>query len=784
MKLRITLTLAALVLLFALTACSTDITEDLGPQAKLLSLTVTTADLRTIEVSVIPMPIPSEDWDDEEYEVVGADFGVIYAKRDDDMENGVRLNPKVSAGARVQWGKARAGNKPDSFTDPRVGDSFTYDDFLYFKVTADDGITTNYYRFYSRLASPVKELVEFYISGREAQKVPEPAESMATLTASVKGGQSDFYGRTDITEGEATRAVINPVPAQADATFRYAVAQTILTADQPGEWQKNITNFADGNILYVEVTAQNEEDQYFYAFQVMTGRIATIATLKLSNVEVVGKGTPARQWAAIGAGSFASADQPSGGFGVQIVPTDAGAVYDYAVVAANVTVPSPFNDWNPEGGWRRSGAARIENSGQQLVVRVRPARAKDADTGDMRFYRIPVTLLAANFKTQPKSTAYTVTNDYTTTLTPTQVDFNFNGDMTEQRILITDTGAITLDRAITPLSFELDRGGSFTYQWYESNSWYGGYGFDRDGRIYGDPGYGEGLSTADRDTIGSGLAWDEKQNVSLHNGGNQYYRLEAEGRPILGATQATYTPTITAKNRPFNTGFSNSTHYYWVVATSGSNKATSARAAIVVEWRRPWNHGIWTPDGDWEAKKHYIVDLHAFTDNPKRTAEGLQGLPKNPTPFIDGNHRDKYEIPIKFPTNFDIMDYTVVTCQALFYLADGRQWIQNWTQGDFGFAKSGEIQVLWYNLTNDNATRGLDKSGNDPQGSSLNEIPTHVVIQPAGTSSVKIMPPFTPQGLPDKAAIEAQGKTAQGWFTPYIEIVELRFEGPARTPAP
>jgi hypothetical protein len=134
-----------------------------------------------------------------------------------------------------------------------------------------------------------------------------------------------------------------------------------------------------------------------------------------------------------------------------------------------------------------------------------------------------------------------------------------------------------------------------------------------------------------------------------------------------------------------------------------------------------------------------------------------------------------------FPEGFNINDYSMVMCQALFYLADGREWIQNWTLGDFGFATANrEKLVLWYNLTNDNGTRGLANSGNDPEKSGLNEIPGHLLVQPAGTSPIKQMPPFTAEGVPDKAAIEADGKTAQGWFTPYIEIVELRFEGPAR----
>jgi hypothetical protein len=777
MKLRITLIMAAFGLLFAFTTCSTEITQEVIPQANLLALTVTTspgtAEQRTIVVPVIPVPIPHTDWDDEEYPVVAAHFGTIVDREDGDTEKGVRLNPVVSPGARVTWGKARAGNRPPGFTDPRVTASFTYDDFVYLKVTADDGVTSNYYRFYSYLASPVKELAEISISGREAEKVPQPGASMETLIASIGGSipNTNFYAGVAITVGEAARAVVNPVPQQADATFRYVVAQNLSNAtppEIPGEtdpnnkydWhESNNIKFDDGNILYVEVTAQNEKDKNYYAFRVTAGHIATIATLHLDNVEVVGKGTPARQWASVGLGAYSSADQRTIGFTPQIVLTDPDSVYDYQVIPASTATA-------PAGSWRNTGLTRIEN-GQQLAIRVRPAVAKDSDTTDMRFYRVQVTLLAANFTQQPKSAAYFVQSH-------TYQMANAPGQDYDGRLLVDDPAnadkTITLDRAIDQLSVALDRSGTFTYQWYTANSWYGGYGFDKDGRIAFDP----GVTTDSYHVAGS---YDEKNNISLHNGGNNYYRLPYGGTAITGATTATYTPTISARNRPFLSGFSYQTQYYWVVVTDTATqyKVTSQRATILTEWGQGWNAG--KPQGAKVDKKHYIVDLYAATDSPRR-AEGLQGPPRNPAPFIAGNHGDKYLIPMALPAGFDIMEYSIVTAQAKFYLADGREWIQNWTQGDFGFTQTNGEQVLWYNLTNDNATRALSSSGNDPVGSSLSSNPTALEIRPAGTKPLKQMPPFQANGQPENNG------DAQGWFTPYIEIVELRFEGPTRKTTP
>jgi hypothetical protein len=480
----------------------------------------------------------------------------------------------------------------------------------------------------------------------------------------------------------------------------------------------------------------------------------------------MGKGTPMRQWASVTPGAFSTADQGATGFVVTIVPTDPQSEFWYQVVPASTATA-------PAGNWRQSGLARIEN-GQQLAIRVRPAVAKDSDTTDMRFYRVQITLLAANFILQPKSDVYFVkTHTYVMTSAP--------GQAYDGRLLVdepaNDSKTITLDKPIAPLTFAVDRPGNYTYQWYTANSWYGGYGFDEDGRIAGDP----------RTKTNAGYypqpnGKDEKGNISLHNGGNQYYRLSNPGIAIPaneGGTAATYTPTISAKNRPFLSGFSYQTQYYWVVITNTTSnyKVTSQRATILTEWGGPWNDG--KPQGAAVEKKHYIVDLYAATDSPRR-AEGLQGSPRNITPFIDGNHRDQYFIPMALPAGFNIMDYSIVTAQAKFYLADGKEWIQNWTQGDFGFRQVNGEQVLWYNLTNDNATRALSNSGNDPVGSGLMSNPTALEIRPAGTKSIKLMPPFTSNTDSLGRPVPQNDGDAQGWFTPYIEIVELRFEGPPR----
>ena len=774
----------AFAMAFALTTCSVDIVEEYVPKPLLLSITLVpeggAGAGKPLDIPLIPTPIPHTDWDNEEYGVGGASAGIVVAKRASDTER-VKITTEVSDDVKsVTYGIAYAGNRPDSFTNQAVRASFSKDWFLYIKVTAEDGITANYYRFYSTDASKVTELAHVTIADRDPNialntSIPRAALSLATLQANVSS--PDYQRRIDITRPEATNgSPVKAEPQDQTATIRYAVAtnqaavasltlddftDTVIEKETDAN-DKTLTygvatkTFVDNNFLIVEVTAQNEEDKNYYAFLVTAGRIATIANLTFDGKVVTGKGKQHTGWNSVTPGSYSSADQQPGGFEIAIEPDDPESVCEWSVIAQGAANPNAFP----------SPQKYQFTHGQVLAIRVRSGRNA---TQDVTYYKVQVNLLAGNFTRQPKSAVYFVSGKPFATGTRVLVD-------SAEHLAV----PVTTTAPIVALDFELDKtqGAGWTYQWYEANSWYGGYGFDRDGRIFGDAGYGEGLTSNDKDAYGTelrsvygtGLGLDEKNNVSLHNGGNNFYRLIVPGRPIPGATDPTYTPKIDASKRPFIAGYSNQTHYYWVVITDPDNKkATSERAAIVAEWGEVWNLG--RPTGQAVTKKHHIVDLHAHLTK----TVGLQEHPRNTDPFKAGNHGDKRIIPITFPSDFNVMDYSVATVQARFFLSDGTPWIQNWTQGDVGFEKDGVGLVLYYNLTNNNATVGLSGDSKEPLGANLTDKPSHVVVKPAGTKPLKDLPPFqndnvTPINTDD----------AQGWFTPYIEIVELRFEGPSR----
>jgi hypothetical protein len=745
---------AGIALMFAFTACENQVADIYDPEeAQLLSLRIGVGNIDVVlSESKIPAPTDNTLWNDEDnFDLYGMESLPMSLKAEDFFDNSVRFFPSVSKGAKVKWGAASRTVRPNDYYDTRVPAIFSEGEFIYFMVTSENDKTTNYYRFATYLSSPVKELSAITLAGREGD--------MNTVSPDTEwNGPRVTPGLLYITQSEAASATVDAVAKDARSTLRYAKTSSATTAPSFGD-SNVINNIGDGEFLWIEVVAENEEDKYVYCFRIYTGRIATIKKLTFKTdseeYEATGKGTAKNIWSDnTGAGSFESPHQPAAGFSFAVELEETNGRWQYAKASS---IPSSAPAWVSPDSNSETPTFLFSHNDYLLIKVIPPNRA----AGDARadyYYKVRVGLLAADFKVQPKSHAYKA------------------------------------NEAAVALEFELDRElpAGATYRWYEANSWYGGYGFDSMGRIGGK---GEIIADAqfgndDKGTI-DGIAYDvsgwhvkdldEKNNVSLHNGGNQYYRLPTPGKPIPGATGPTYTPTT--NRRPFLGSSTVETHYYWVEITAGNLKAVSKRAVILTEWGTKYNLG--KPTSEEVEKDHYIIDLYAYQTEG---AYGLKAPPRNAAPFKAGNHGDSYWIPVTFPDTFNIMDYSDFTAQALFFLADGRPWIQNWTQGDIGFGRTkeggtkgnpddGEEIVLWYNLTSDMASRGLASSGNaglSGAGSGLAETPEYIVVKPAGTKKITLMPPFNADGTPQNTG------DAQGWFTPYIELCEVRFEGPPR----
>jgi hypothetical protein len=556
-------------------------------------------------------------------------------------------------------------------------------------------------------------------------------------------------------------------------------------------------NFLDQDTLYVEVTAQNTVDKAIYKFKVSVGRIATIKTLKIGTGEVLGKGVAGINdsaivdpgtanpdtfaWGSTRAGGFQvpNYDQPNAGFAITIELDDPRAKSQYTLIDTIGAGLPAFND--------TKGPMKFTNT-NALAIKI----TSDNGKGIM-YYKIKVDLLAGVFEIHPASAQYY----YCSYGKVTQGQNGTKIDYESPTEFISDGETGGEKEEIAPLTFKLvgvaagEVPAGATIQWYEANSWYGGYGFDPNGKItytVQNTNPPETVTEAGFDATGGypapydkyhGEKFDEKLSTStMFNGGNQgppHYPLP--GRKILGprGTASTYTPDI--DKRPFVTGWSAETHYYWVEITDILGyKVTSGHAVIVSERNKD--------------KKHYVVDT-----NNNYKVDGIPQPFKNVLPFKA--KYDYFRIPLTFAPGFDIMEYSIMFAQAKFYLADGTPWIQNWTNGNLAFedntgrtlasqySKDGLVKVLYYNLTNYNGTLSIDGDTKEGEGF-LGDTPTHVVVSPSGDhlkgDNKDGYPPLVASNDVDfaVAAPSIVGTNLQGWFCGFIELVELRFESPTR----
>ncbi|MDR2702325.1 MAG: hypothetical protein LBB72_07835 [Spirochaetaceae bacterium] len=727
----------------SLVTCVDQTILPLGTEAELLGLRIGAAVADEIPPAIAATAFESDS------PIVSERFSTIRINREADTTV-ARISPSMSRGATARWGIGSRSNKPAAFFDTRVPITFESSEFIYIEVESADKEKKNYYRFNAHLQSWVTDLSRISVQERIA-KAGTGGDSWE-LAADV----ADLL----ITTSEATNAVIVAETFDPDATIRYGRATSATAAPVFTPAATPIT-FTDQNYLYVEVTAANTIDKTYFKFLVNVGRMNTIKSLNftggpttggatLPNEEIYGLGLANSTWASVGKGEFQTPDQPTAGYGVTIELDDPDGTVDWTVLPTLPAAATNVTTW--------ATTPKIPFSdGNYLVIRV---IAKNG-TGNARnnYYQIKLTMLAANIKTHPKSRAY------------------------------------MKNAPVEPLTVELDRAGNFSYQWYESDSWYGIYGRH-------------------------GTALDEKNNISFVNGGPDMYYYLAQpdelvaGNPMRqpgganepiawkaptrksGNTSDSYTPPNDWDNVPvklrttgqnssypfkpdleeygdgwgpnkvnYITGSTSESRYYWCVVKNLDNgyTVTTDRALIITETN--------------PETKHFIFDLSVLKK-------------KNETPFKIKRELYKIYFPESnyFPADFNPSEYEDLVAQAQYFLPDGRPWTQNWTHGDihFGYGTKAEDDAgttsskgsltWWQNNLGANSGAIPLQAPHSQQGG-LGDVPDWVGVAPSGDPDRGLPPVDRNTGqLPVgyKPAGYAEG-IAQGYFCGYIELLELRF---------
>jgi hypothetical protein len=740
-KLGIALIVTAILSVTMITCVNQEV--EYQQDARLLTLTI-----GGVEVPTIPRPISESQWNSETFGLAGADFGRASFNNTAAITE-KRIVATVNAGSRAEWGIATRGTKPGFWTDMRVPATFSDQDYIYIKVNSNDNKTTSYYRVYTRLKAYVTDLNQISIQERvgkaatdeKGDALPgEPSWDSPELEASL----------ISVTKQESESAFIEAVTFDPNATVKYAFVAKDATDDPVFTAPDVALPLADEGNLYVEVTAENTIDTAYFKFKVEAGRMATIKTLKFTGgpkgeKEVFGKGLPTRTWSSVTAGAFSTAkkDQPVGGFNVLIEADDPDADVSYVLYRKEDSGTPAFGANNPN---------KVEFvTDDSLAIKV-----ESVTGGNVNYYRIRVTLQAANITKQPKSTWY------------------YKGDTAE------------------PLSIELDppdTGNNYTYQWYQADSWYGIYGRH-------------------------GVGIDEKGNVSCVNGGpGQYFYLVQpdeiptggpENKPwaeqplawsMPGETKKTYTPStnwvnVKVPDTPINTkplypngsadassynpgspqtyflqGGTSETRYYWVKVTDKESGLTvvSDRAVILTETDR--------------TMEHFVFDLSLIER-------------KNLVPFTKKG--EVYQADLSkypFPSNFDPSKYQICIAHAQYFLPDGRPWTQNWTHGDlhFGYTqgsdsykKNGGPLTWWHNNLGANSGSIPLQAPHASKGG-LEYKPDWIGFAPSGDPEKGLPRPDPntgelPKGIYSMSADDPYpAGVAQGYFAGFIELLEVHF---------
>ena len=328
--------MAAVVIVFTLVAglvisCG-DVPE--GTDAKLTSITIA-----GIKAENIPTAITRSDWNsgefyDQEY------TETILLK---ESEN-VKISVVISDGAKAAYGLGDGYDKPETFSSSSTLDNVTGGQAIYVRVTSGDGKTVNYYRFSIMMKSSNAQLSTLTVAGMSAQP-GTPAATWNGVTVA---------GLLSLSNSKKENAIVVGAPIIKAATVEYALVTT--AGGEPGFSATDTYTFADGNILYVKVTAENGVNINYYKIEVQIGRDATLASVKIGTAEADSLGTPQTAW---GTGNWgnstsprrgtcqADGKMPDEGFTVEITSTDEEATVVWArtpprgSASATVTYPEP-----------------------------------------------------------------------------------------------------------------------------------------------------------------------------------------------------------------------------------------------------------------------------------------------------------------------------------------------------------------------------------------------------------------------------------------------------------
>jgi len=288
----------------------------------------------------IPEPISQADLDEQTF-TDPKYTGTVYLNDETELASAV-VAVEISAGAKAVFGLAAGFSAPDAFSSETALPTITLGQALYVKVTAEDGTTVAYYRFSILMLSDNSQLRTLTV-----------AEISAELGAAGTAWNNAAAGTIGLSNAKKADAKIVGTPANLKAKVEYA---KVTGSGAPGAYSDtDVYTFADGDTLYVRVTAENGQRFSYYKVTVQIGRDATLASVTIGTTTAEALGTPKTSWASFTAAQRGSCQvderMPETGFTVVVTPNDEEAAVGWVSIGrsenSSTTAPAAFNGTSP-----------------------------------------------------------------------------------------------------------------------------------------------------------------------------------------------------------------------------------------------------------------------------------------------------------------------------------------------------------------------------------------------------------------------------------------------------
>jgi hypothetical protein len=329
---------------------------------------------------------------------------------------------KANNGQSVQFAKVAAGSSAAPvFGDTAVFD-FGDDDELYVKVVAENGSDTGYYKIVIQQNDVITTINAIGFGGTAA----------ALGTPAASAGAISSAGSVTLSSAASTGVAITIEKNNPAQTVQFA--KTASGGGVPSVFGETATfDFADGDALYIEVTAANNTNKAYYKIVVRFPSANTAISAITVGGAAAAAGTPAAVYTGADAGSVALNAANHSNAQVVLTKGHAGQTIQFAKVASGSAAEPVF------------AAAATFNfaDGDTLYIKV---AAEDGLA--VSFYKIAVTVSL-------------FTNAQNPSISTGPADASYGPDGSVEALSVS---------AVSP------DGGSLSYQWYSNtvNSYEGG----------------------------------------------------------------------------------------------------------------------------------------------------------------------------------------------------------------------------------------------------------------------------------------------------------------------